>query len=247
MTPSDDTALLDTLGAALAPSPVAPGADEIATLRMLVEQGAAREVVAFPVAVRPRRPVAHAALVAAVVVALVVVGGALAFTVGAPVPSALRAPARALGFSVDSSGTTGATALTETRHAMDTLRSALDGADDARVVTARDVLVARLGKLSAAHRARVEPEASALLTRADARLRAVGEVATPPVPTEAGPTSSGGAGEGGATEPVPGASATAPEAPDDAVTGDDPTSAPTATTEPAEPEPEAEAPELPGP
>ncbi len=105
---SDDAALLDALGAALAPAPAAPSADDLATLRALVEQGGAHEVVVLPVTARrqPRRPLAHAALVAAAVIVGVVVVGALAFAAGAPVPSGLRAPARALGFSVDSYGAT---------------------------------------------------------------------------------------------------------------------------------------------
>ncbi len=123
------------------------------------------------------------------------------------------------------------------------MRSALDGSDVTRVATARDELVARLANLGPARRARIEPEAAALLALAESRLRAAADATTPPVPTEAAPASEPGVSTSYSPGPtVP----TAPEASDDGETGDDAGSISPTTTEPAEPESELEGLELPG-
>ena len=98
-------------------------------------------------------------------VALVVLGGLVAVSTGAPVPRALRSPARALGLPVDSAD------LADARTAMANLRTALAQPDDARVVAAADALVAHFRRLGPDDRAAVEADALALLARADERLR----------------------------------------------------------------------------
>jgi hypothetical protein len=194
MTRLDDTALLDALGAALAPSAVAPDPEEVAAVRALTSGIRDENVVLF--AARPqavRRPLRHALAVAAAIVALVVVGSVVALATGSSVPSELRAPARALGLPVDS------TAVADTRTAMARLRVALAQPDDVRVLAARDALVAVLRRLGTEDRAAVEPEAQALLARADARLR----------PTEIGDTA-GASRPGGATTRAPTGETTVP-------------------------------------
>ncbi len=167
MTGHDDAGLLDALAAALAPGALAPDPDEVAEVRALAAGTRDEHVLQF--VARPqsdRRPLRDALAIAAAIVALVVVGGGLvALATGSSVPNELRAPARALGLPVDS------TAVADTRTAMAHLRLALAQPDDARVVAARDALVAALRGLGAGDRAAVEPEAQALLARADARLR----------------------------------------------------------------------------
>ena len=190
-----DDQLLDRLGAALAQTPIEPRPAEIEAIRGLVA------VVALPVARVPREARRHpfVTAAAAVVIGLVVVGGLIALSTGAPAPSSPRPPIGALGVPIDSVG------LTRVRIAMSELRLALAGPDDTSVAAARDRLEARLRSLDPASRREVGGESRILLDQAVARLggsQADGGLGTP------SPTSADAAPETGTVEPVPGSGAT---------------------------------------
>ncbi len=185
-----DDELLERLGVALAATPAAPTRDEIDAVRALATGGGGARVAPWRSARDAQHPLRHVLVAAALVVGLVMAGGLVALSAGAPVPTALRAPARALGLPVDSA------ALAEARSAVSALRVALAGPDDARVAAAAVSLETALGRLDAGDRAVIETEARLLLAQAADRLGVVPDadpvlrdlVTTPP------PASTGDAG-----------------------------------------------------
>ncbi len=159
-----DDELLEQLGAALAVTRAEPTPDEIDAVRALVMGLGGEGVSWYSPARDTRHPVRHMLVAAALVLGLVMAGALVALSSGAPVPSALRAPARALGFPVDSAG------LAAARSAAAALRTALAGPDDPRVAAAAVSLETALGRLSAADLGEIEAEARVLLARAAERL-----------------------------------------------------------------------------
>ena len=198
--PLEDAELLVALGAALASAPISPDAEELTALRAALSRGDGPPMVTLRSPVPTGHPLRHAAFVAAAVVALVVVGGVGALSTGTPVPSALRAPVRALGFPVESPE------LGDARSAMATLRQVLAQGDDAKVEAARDELTRRLDRLGRDDRATIDTDARGLLRVAATRLQppvisdapgAVGEPGTtvaPPAVESAAPADDSGSG-----------------------------------------------------
>jgi len=162
----DDELLLTTLGGALETRAAEPSADELDAFRALL-RGGDGEILPFPQPIdrraghRRSRTVLVAAALAA---SLALAGGAGALATGTTLPNVLRAPVRALGINVDDSP------VAQTRSAMKELRSALDGADDARVQAAELALAAKLRTLSVSDLAEVAVEARELLQVAESRL-----------------------------------------------------------------------------
>lgn len=214
---TNDDALLDALAVALAPALLAPSVDDVDAVRALVARrgdddgdgrdGRDDDVVALvPVHAAPH-PVRRMFAVAAAVVALVVTVGAVALATGSRLPRELRAPARALGLSVDSA------ALADARSAMSDLRDALRHTDHARIAASRDALAARLRRLGPDDRATVAKEATALLAIADDRLQEaeIGDATGTSRPTPSttagpeieGPATDAPAGAGSGAGPVP--------------------------------------------
>jgi len=243
-----DDGLLDQLGVALAVTPAEPTRDEVDAMRALVVQrdGAGISRFSFAPARDRQRPLRHVLVAAALVVGLVLVGGLVTLSAGAPVPSELRAPARALGLPVDSAE------LAAARSAAGALRAALAGPDDVRVAASAVSLETALGRLTAGDRAKIETEARALLMQAADRLGVVVPDAAPVVRDVATAIPPAPLGEAGGA-----ADLAAPEAPGASTTGSEvgelppPGAAPAAleteapdTAAPETPEaPETEAPE----
>jgi hypothetical protein len=238
----DDEMLLERLGAALTVTPAEPTPDEVGAVRALVLEGEGGRIVSFSPARDARHPVRHVLVAAALVVCLVMAGGLVALSAGAPVPSELRAPARALGLPVDSAE------LADARAATAALRAALARPDDARVAAAAVALETALRRLGAGDLAEIEAEARALLARAAARLGVTAPDAAPvlsDVVTTNPPAPPGEGGGGpGATglETTGGASAPGAEA-----DGPPPSSAAPPGFEAEAPETEREAPEAQAP
>jgi hypothetical protein len=195
---------------------VRPDEAQVAALRALVTgQNEGRVVAVLPLAGRTRRPGRQLVAIAAAVLVIVVSAGVVALSARSTDPPAPRA----VGLPVDS-------AVTHARAAIGHLRTALAGPDDAKVVDARDVLVARLRRLSPGDRALVATDADAVLARADARLRpveigdATGTSRAPVTTVPTGEVPSGtGTPEATSQDPVTPSATTAP-----------------VTTAPAEPE-----------
>lgn len=162
-----DEHLLRALGSALRTAPMEPSTAELDAFRLAVAQPRPAQVFAAPAA----RPSARASafgrrpLTVALAAALsAVLGSGVAFAAGAPMPRAVRSVASSIGLPVDSP------ALVDAQHAMDRLRDALGGDDHGAIRAGRDDLRSRLGGLDPGERARLEPEAGALLRRIDLRL-----------------------------------------------------------------------------
>jgi hypothetical protein len=227
MTFADDVALLDALGAALAPAPVSPTTDEVRALRALVTRDGVVVPLLPPERTRhPLRPLLVGA-VAVVVVLLLVATGAILLATGSgrngPSP-----PLHATGVPADSA------ALSAARAAMADLRAALAQPDDAQVVRARDVLEARLSSLDGSERARVDRAARELLDGADARLAAL-HIADPSTASSSSdPNASPSTGSPSTSENSGSVDATPPPTP--APVAERP--APTPTTEPEDGVPE---------
>ncbi len=164
MTRVDDDQLLDRLGASLAQPPAEPTSDEIDAVRALVAHRELAGVLEMPRDHVLRTPVRRVLVAAVVVVGLVALSGLVALGAGAPVPRALRTPARALGLPVDSP------ALADVRSAMADVRAALAGTDDRRLAATRDHLVLLVGHLDVGDRAEVAGDVHDLLERVAARL-----------------------------------------------------------------------------
>ncbi len=175
----DDDVLLSTLGAALAPEPTSPNADQMAALHSALDARSGLASVAVPDAVivpfhasgrstgtrsarihRLRHPVAVLVGVAVLATSGVAAAGVATDTMPAPA----RHVAYSIGLPVTSP------ALESARSTMHALDLALQGHDRAAIVASSALLKREIAALSASDRSLVEPAAGRLLASADSFL-----------------------------------------------------------------------------
>jgi hypothetical protein len=172
----DDTALLDALGASLAPAPSEPSVAAIEALHQALEQRNDRSAdVLSPVipllsAGRwgrrggPLHRLRHPAAVAAAVAVLATSGMAAAAVATDHLPGPTRAVAYDLGLPVTSPG------LAHVQGTLAGLQAALAAGDVSRVRASAALLRSQIAMLSPSDEATVRIETSEALTRADALL-----------------------------------------------------------------------------
>jgi len=211
----DDDVLLTTLGAALAPEPLSPNADQMAALHSALDARSGLPSAAVPDAVivpfdpssgttgtrsarihRLRHPVAVLVGVAVLATSGVAAAGVATDTMPAPA----RHVAYSIGLPVTSP------ALESTRSTMNALEVALQGHDRAAIVASSALLKHEIAALSASDRSLVEPTAGRLLASADSFLE--GDATSDSPATSIPPTTGTGthadtgvSGESGSTRP----------------------------------------------
>ena len=178
MSTFDDQTLLASLEAALRID-AAPSHHELEDLRLLVTRSDRQATVIPLIPQAPRVPRVRRGRglrVAAVVASVLVASIGVAVLAGASMPRSLREPVRALGFGIDSQE------MADARAATGDLRDALAQTDDRRVAAAAELVRVRLRALARDELRQLEPTASDLLRRADARL----STSVPGVPENGG-------------------------------------------------------------
>jgi len=202
MTTLSDDVLLTALGTALAPEPVEPGPEALASLHRALEalepESDDRHVV-VPFLVPARRSSTMAGIhrlrhpvAALVAVGVLATSGVAAAGVATDhLPGPTRNVAYAIGLPVTSPG------LEAAKGTLSQLSAALADHDAGRVRSTAPVLRTQLASLSPADRSRIQASADALLARADAFL-ATGSSGDP-----SASGSPGGSGTSGRTSGVP--------------------------------------------